>query len=529
MSFNLTQERWIPVVSNDWQRQEVSLIELFSNLDKYREIQADNPPTTLALHRFLIAISHRAYNGPRDEEHWEEIRDDCGQKAIEYLKQHFDKFDLLHPEYPFMQDLSISSQMAEKCYSYLAYEMHGENTSTVFCHQHHWSILPLSLSELARLVLRIQICDFHGRKMGATERAGSIPMVGAVNCLVWGKTVHEILMRNLMQYNLTSIPSTVNGEDLPVWERKNEKVSQKIPNGYIDYLTYQWRKVRIFCDDNNSIKVASHPGNQLPKMISEKTYECAIPYRKGKDGFYPVKLDRKRSLWRDSSVLTQSAVDDSTNSPRIMGWMSDLYSHDESIVPEIIDIKILGLSVENAKPWIWAEEQLSIPIAYFKSRELWQRLKKAVEIAEEHQHCFRSGNGTPHYALAKTLNPNASAKTLAVEAKKLASNLNGESQYWATLDREFQILLAKLPDDKTINEQGTIYGINELPIWTKIVQQAARRAFTDSIESIRNYEARAKALRSLEYQLAKLRGEEKEKKAKKNTEKAPTDTQLSLI
>jgi CRISPR system Cascade subunit CasA len=514
MSFNLTQERWIPVVSNDWQRQEVSLIELFNNLDKYREIQADNPPTTLALHRFLIAILHRAYNGPRDEDHWEEIRDDRGQKAIDYLKQHFDKFDLLHPEYPFMQDLSISSQMAEKCYSYLAYEMHGENTSTVFCHQHHWSILPLSLSELARLVLRIQICDFHGRKMGATERAGSIPMVGAVNCLVWGKTVREILMRNLMQYNLTS-PSTINGEDLPVWERKVEKAGQKIPNGYIDYLTYQWRKIRIFCNDNNSIKVVSHPGNQLPKMISEKTYECAIPYRKVKDGFYPVKLDRKRSIWRDSSVLTQSAVDDSTNSPRIMGWISDLYIHDESIVPEIIDIKILGLSVENAKPWIWAEEKLSIPIAYFKNRELWQRLKKAIEIAEEHQQVFKSFKGSPYHALAETLKNG--------EAGKLAGTLNGETRYWATLDREFQILLTKLPEDKTTNEQGTIYGINELPSWTKTVQQAARLAFTDSIESIRNYEARAKALQALGWKLADLRltpVEREERKAKAKAKKA---------
>jgi CRISPR system Cascade subunit CasA len=89
MSFNLTKERWIPIVNNTWQRQEVSLIELFNNLDKYREILADNPPTTLALHRFLIAILHRVYAGPRDEEHWEEIRADAGKEVIEYLKQHF--------------------------------------------------------------------------------------------------------------------------------------------------------------------------------------------------------------------------------------------------------------------------------------------------------------------------------------------------------------------------------------------------------------------------------------------------------
>ncbi|WP_310429726.1 type I-E CRISPR-associated protein Cse1/CasA, partial [Chamaesiphon sp. VAR_48_metabat_135_sub] len=116
MSFNLTQERWIPVVSHGWQQQEVSLIELFNDWGKYREIQADNPPTTLALHRFLIAILHRAYNGPRDEEHWEEIRADGGQQAIDYLQQHADKFDLFHPEHPFMQDISIESDASGEIY-----------------------------------------------------------------------------------------------------------------------------------------------------------------------------------------------------------------------------------------------------------------------------------------------------------------------------------------------------------------------------------------------------------------------------
>jgi CRISPR system Cascade subunit CasA len=54
------------------------------------------------------------------------------------------------------------------------------------------------------------------------------------------------------------------------------------------------------------------------------------------------------------------------------------------------------------------------------------------------------------------------------------------------------------------------------------VQKAAKDAFTESIQSIRNYEARAKALRTLNYQLKKLRGEEdevsdKSKKSRKKT------------
>jgi len=50
MSFNLITEKWIPVILQDWTIKEVSLIELFEQWDKFKEIQAENPPTNLALY-----------------------------------------------------------------------------------------------------------------------------------------------------------------------------------------------------------------------------------------------------------------------------------------------------------------------------------------------------------------------------------------------------------------------------------------------------------------------------------------------
>jgi CRISPR system Cascade subunit CasA len=517
MSFNLTQECWIPVVSHGWQRQEVSLIELFNDWGKYREIQADNPPTTLALHRFLIAILHRAYHGPRDEDHWEEIREDGGQKAIDYLQRHIDKFDLFHPKYPFMQDISIDSDASGEIYQ--AAQIHGNNTSTVFCHEHQWSQAAISIPEGARLLLRLQMFDVGGKKAGATDSAGVIPTMGAANILVRGKTLQDTLMLNLMQYNPEGeIPTAVNGEDLPSWERLLLPPANRIPAGYIDHLTYQCRRCRIFLEGENVVRAASHPGDKLPRDLSAQMWECNIPYVKNPKGSFPLRLNLDRSLWRDSAAFLQSS--DSSNCPRILSnWVAHLKADD--LIEGIIHLQVLGLTVDNAKPLGWTSAQFSAPIVYLTNRDLWSSLSKALKIAEEHQQIFRSFKGSPYHALAETLKNG--------DASKLAGTLNGESRYWATLDREFQILLAKLPEDKTIDANGTIYGIKELPIWTETVQKAARRAFTDSIESIRNYEARAKSLRSLEFQLAKLRGEEKEKKTKKNTKKAPVDKQLTLL
>ena len=137
-------------------------------------------------------------------------------------------------------------------------------------------------------------------------------------------------------------------------------------------------------------------------------------------------------------------------------------------------------------------------------------------IAEEHQQIFGGFRGSPYHALAEVLSNN--------DAGSLGASLGGKAKYWATLDRTFQELLLALPEDKTQDGNGITYGNVELPKWTKAVQKAAEGAFTDSIASIRNYEARAKALRALQWKLADLRltpVEKEERKSKaKNKKKA---------
>ncbi len=333
MSFNLTTQSWIPVVTHSWQRQEISLIELFQTWTQFREIQADNPPTTLAIYRLLLAILHRAYQGPTDVDHWEKIADDDGQQAIAYLEQQADCFDLLHPERPFMQEPEIAEEAAGEVY--LAAELHGNNTSTVFCHHNQWSGASLSLAEAARLVVRLQVFDVGGRKTGAKDSAAVIPTMDAANVMVRGKSLQETLLMNLMQYDPEQeIPCTVTGQDLPVWERDLQPPGERVPNGYIDYLTYPWRRVRIFLRNDRVTRIAVHPSDRLPKTSNANQWECGISYRKTKKGVAPVILKLNRSLWRDSAVFLQSA--DSSSRPRILEWLA--YLQEEKLAADNLEI-----------------------------------------------------------------------------------------------------------------------------------------------------------------------------------------------
>lgn len=502
-SFNLIDQPWIPVMTPDFQIREVSLIELFQTWETLREIQADNPPTTLAIYRLLLAILHRAHQGPRNEDHWEEIFEDNGQGVITYLNQWRDRFDLLHADHPFMQDPILPLDKAVPIYA-----LHTMSTSQVFSHEHEWSGYSVSLPQAARLLVRLQGVDitslraFYVGQSSGNRSAVNTPTINAANVLVRGSTLKQTLLFNLMRYDPASeMPSVITGEDLPAWETGyGGKPKKTVPEGYISYLSFPWRRLRLFPEGDQVSQLAITMGNSLPDKVSPQQWECGVAYREDK----PVRLSLSKQLWRNADAFLLTA--EKQHRPRIVDWLADLKSED--LVDDVVIFQISGLSADKAKPLGWSWEQFSAPIQYVTDADLAQTLKSAIAIAEEHQQIFRSFRGSPYFALAEVLKHG--------EAGSLASALDGESRYWATLDRKFPELLDALPRDSETGTDGpTRYGFKELPAWTDKVQTAARQAFTDSIAPIRNYQARAAALRTLEWKLADLRASPEEKEAKK--------------
>lgn len=505
MTFNLVDQPWIPVVNQSLERREVSLVELFSTWKTLREIQGDNPPTTLAIYRFLLAILHRAYQGPKDVDHWEEIQQDDGKQAIAYLNQWRDRFDLFHPDYPFMQDTALTEDKAVPIYA-----IHTMSTSKVFSHEHEWSGYKVTPPEAARLLIRLQSFDitslraFYPPQTTGNRSAVNTPTINNVNVLISGATLKSTLLLNLMQYAPEmEIPCAVLDEDRPTWETSYAGQPKKvIPNGYIHYLTYPWRRLNLVATDNEVKELrqlAITMGDSFPDDISPGQWECGIAFKEGS----PMRFSSTRQLWRDAHSFLQST--ETSCRPRIIDWLAKLRVED--LVEDIIHLQIFGMCADKAKPLIWSIEKFSVSTAYIIDRSLWQALSWAIETAEHHRDIFKSFRGSPYHALAEALKNE--------DAGSLANALDGESRYWATLDCVFPILLEELPQDRTVDGNGVTYGSTKRPEWIKTVQSAAREAFTESIAPIRNYEARAKALRVLEWKLADLRASPEEKEAKK--------------
>jgi CRISPR system Cascade subunit CasA len=109
--FDLTAERWIPVVDLDGAPGEVSLREVLLKAHTLRRIVGETPPMTAALYRLVLALLHRVY-GPEKETAWGRLwsAGALPNTALDgYLDGLPDRFDLFHPQRPFLQCAALSS------------------------------------------------------------------------------------------------------------------------------------------------------------------------------------------------------------------------------------------------------------------------------------------------------------------------------------------------------------------------------------------------------------------------------------
>ncbi|KAA8828176.1 type I-E CRISPR-associated protein Cse1/CasA [Bifidobacterium myosotis] len=94
-TFNLIDEPWLSVRTPDG-RAMVGLRGLFADAGRIIRLEGDEPIQRFALHRLVMAVNAIA------------IHD--GITPVEYLERHYDRFDLIDPEHPFLQSPSLEPQ-----------------------------------------------------------------------------------------------------------------------------------------------------------------------------------------------------------------------------------------------------------------------------------------------------------------------------------------------------------------------------------------------------------------------------------
>lgn len=497
-SFNLVDEPWIPCRLIGGNPQSITLLDLqdaFRLSPSIQAIAGENPLVTISIHRLLLAILHRVLAGPRNADEWGMLKKaDCWDEAklLEYLQRWKSRFDLFDEQYPFYQTpgLDFSREMSVA-------RLRMDNFNTLFDHTFDDAPPELSPAEAARLLIAYQSFDTGGIKTGDTGRdfADSSPLLQSAVCLVRGQNLFQTLLFNLHHYSAEDgEPFSFDpNKDKPSWERdETVRPADRFPEGYLDLLTWQSRRLRLHPQLQADGKVIISravlmKGYQFPDDFTRSNKETMVAFRKRlkaetiASAWATVGFEPGKSLWRDSQALFQS-ISDQRERPKMLTWLYDLSANGFLNRTQILPVEFFGLTADQAKLLFWRHETLPVTLEYLGSKTLIQQLGLALSLADKVAEQLRLAQ---RLLGAKLLSSSENRKPLGSDITAITEHLASEPIYWSQLETYFKQLLTDLPNDQSQDEEGeTVYGVCVLAEWARVLKRTAEDAFQIATRSL---------------------------------------------
>lgn len=430
-SFNLVDKSWIPVRIGG----ELELLSLEQTLLRAGEIERledASPLVLVALHRLLLAVLHRALEGPSnaaDNAVWIErsFPSDRIQKYLEHWKPHFDLFD---PKRPFYQIAGYENKA--KSIAQLAAELSSGTNKLLFDHTQEEAPPALEPAEVARLLIARQM-------LAIPEGAGysPSPVGGTALVLPTGENLLETLCLNL-------VPYAPDRDDKPVWELEQSRPdAEQVILGLTHRYTWTSRLIRLEPETLGDKTVVRylHYGpacKQLEGAVFNPDPMLAYRITDEKLGTRrAVSFRRNRALWRDFTALLPK---DSPLSPQVV-------RNAENVLNEISRVTalptlVLGATNDKAKFEFWRGELHLLPQAISANREedVYGSLKDALDQAES----LGKALNAAARSLARKLLSHGGRDPDKDDVTKMVDGFPTYATYWSSLDSTFPKLLERL-------------------------------------------------------------------------------------
>ena len=443
-SFNLIDEGFIPCVMEDGTRRDLGIRETLEQAHHILEIRDDSPLVTIALHRLLLAILHRNF-GPSSYDKWKAIWQASSFDA-DRLSAYFNKwrgrFDLFDKAHPFYQTAQFATKKQSGS-NRLAVQLAQGNNATLFDHTHEADPPDFTENEAARFLITEQAFAIGGGK-SETGYATSGPLIGGATVFPVASTLFHTLMLNLVRYTQEQ-PVPSGKDDVPCWERETPVGGGATPAGYLDYLTWQSRRIRLLAgsDDATTVRFLSYSqGRAL-----SPSYDLHDPHmafrRDPKKGDLALRLSETRDLWRDAGTLLRWFDTESARPAAVVRWLHDL-SLDVTLSQDFVfDCMVVGLCTDKAKVHFWRLERLPFPLRVLADEQLFENVPFTLQLAET-----AAGNlkGATKTLVSAILAPDG-RKPDGKRVGQMVDQLAPDRPYWSRLELPFRELLRELPGD----------------------------------------------------------------------------------
>ncbi|HMO82373.1 MAG TPA: type I-E CRISPR-associated protein Cse1/CasA [Pyrinomonadaceae bacterium] len=493
--FNLTEEPWIPCRMPNGTLQELSLTKTLVNAHEISEVVDDSPLVVISLYRFLLAILHRNF-GPKNFEEWKTLwSNGCWDAATisNYFAEWHHRFNLFDETRPFYQYNSVLKAKGLEAdvvpIEILMQEKAGGNNATLFDHSFETKVTSYPTSVVTRYLIARQGFSIGFGKSHPFYFSDSTTIRG-LTLLNVGNSLFETLALNLVPYSGDKpIPVQEEGGrslDMPFWERSSldeageEDHAGTLPLGYLDYLTWQSRRIRLF-PERDGTAVSKCQIQQNFKLIGDNLFDPFKVYTSDeKTGWRAQGISPERAVWRDSHTLLRKS-DSSTKQAAVLSIPSKLMlARDEGQIEaqRRYSLAVFGIATEVGKAAnivLWTHERLPLPLVYLSEDDLLASLQKCLEFTEEIGKALRAGVRVLIHTLAERADDKRKNKTEAFPAQE---------SYWSQMELRFHMLLERLPSETEA----------EMRAWFADTLQTATKAFRDTLKGLSGTAAETKAV-----------------------------------
>jgi CRISPR system Cascade subunit CasA len=351
VSYDLVDRPWILVQDVEGHVDELSLLDTFAGAHRLRSVVGEVPTQTFAIIRLLLAVLHRAVDGPGTTNAWGEL---WRQPALPmadisaYLDHVRHRFDLLSGETPLYQVAGLRTGKGNVTgLDRLIADV--PVNSYFFTTRLAAGIDRLGFAEAARWLVHCQAFDPSGIKSGAVGDprvkggrgypigTGWAGMLGGV--IAEGGSLKETLLLNLIPDDRLDTPDAAG--DLPAWERAPLGPAPEFPDGYepggpLQLYTWQSRRIRLFHDGDGVHGVLICNGDRITPQNRHGIEPMSVWRRsqaqEKKTGvvptFMPKTHDPERAIWRGLAAMledtrVQTGGKDAAGElrPRVLDWL----------------------------------------------------------------------------------------------------------------------------------------------------------------------------------------------------------------
>ncbi len=532
--FNLIDEAWIPCITRDGSSKEFGIRDTLLKAHELREICDDSPLVTVAIHRLLLAILYRAFQGPSGMSQWKALyaSGSCnGNKAItDYLAkdQWYDRFFLYDDDYPFLQvakldlnehkgDGKIKTIKKDKSDGLmrLVREAPDKGGRILFDHRVGTERPEYEAKQIVKMILAAQSYAGTGVASGgaiAGQKINPTPCQFA-SCVdglcIWlqGENLFQTLLLNL-------VPISLNANDLPAWEDSNivgsVKNSWKKPIAFAGPVQRFAPLSRFICVLDrrsmfftNGLKTTADAGDPMKAYLRSSD----------KVQFTPIELRKDKAAWRDVHSLF-SLASTTRKPPDSLNHVARLFQ--DGTLSAKPRANVVGLATAQGKSLLWRHERIPVPIAILGSVDLTERLALLIAEAEAVGNELSRGlfwSATTKktirtepvgriqmicdFVLAPSLELRGNGLIRTADGRfpddahnasclSLSGNLDPRPAYWARLEKHFFDLLENLPSDWDGSVGNWKPDDQQIATrtWRDAVRQEAKRALEESIRCL---------------------------------------------